>query len=785
MYAKKLIILVSIIILPILPHAQSTIAVGGWKTYFNYSAGCDADRIDNNLFYASKSSIIRIDLNDNSMHHLGKVEGLSDVGIQCLRANQNTKTVVICYSNSNIDLYQNGSITNIPDLYNKQISGDKTIYSIFTNDKYAYLACGFGVVVLDLKKKIVADSWFFRQNNQNYPVKDLAITKDGTIYAATDHALLKNNIGNSNIKNFATWEQVNNIITPNNDYFKQLAILNDHLYLMKIDTQTIIVDTVNVYQSENTIYSYNGNLWEKDTSFSFKEYESDYQYAFIRSSFEKLMVGTNAGVKSYFIDTSSNNIYTENYYRSWDPLTAVCGMNNTLYVITPKDGLFQGKSGEIHYYDMPGPAPGAVAAMNWKKSKLVTAHNSTKEWMPYWNQGYVSSLQNNTWSVISAHTNDDNIYDIIGVSIAPYDNSIVFATSFLQGLLEYKDNSLVTLFNNSNSSLDIMNGGTVRTTSPVFDQNNNLWMGNWGAMNALAVHMTNGSWKSFSIPFGGMQYVEKVFVDSRNTLWLICERESKLVLFNHNSTPTNTSDDQWANLNLALPEEKGSFNLVHSIAEDKEGKIWIGTDKGIKVYYSPSQLLANPNLLPEPIYITKDSLNELLLNFEAIRCIKVDAGNRKWLGTENSGVFLLSSDGKQEIFHFTTENSPLLSNTILDIEINGETGEVYFGTEKGLISFRYTATDGKENYDDLKIFPNPVRENFNGYITISGLKEDSEVKITDAQGGIVYRTLSNGGTASWNGIRFDGRKASTGVYFVFINDETGKERKAGKILFIK
>jgi ligand-binding sensor domain-containing protein len=163
----------------------------------------------------------------------------------------------------------------------------------------------------------------------------------------------------------------------------------------------------------------------------------------------------------------------------------------------------------------------------------------------------------------------------------------------------------------------------------------------------------------------------------------------------------------------------------------------------------------------------------------------VDGGNRKWIGTENGGVFLLSADGKEELFHFTTFNSPLPSDVILDIEIDGETGEVYFGTDRGLISFRYTATDGKENYDELKIFPNPVREDFDGYISISGLKEQSEVKITDAYGGLVYRTASNGGTAVWDGKRFNGQKASTGVYFVFVNDKSGKERKAGKILFIK
>jgi hypothetical protein len=756
---------------------QAQVAVGKWKTYFNYSAGCDVDRIDNDLYYASQSSIVRINLNDNSIHHIGKVEGLSDVGIQCLRANQTTKTVIICYRNSNIDLYQNGKVSNIPDLYNKQITGDKTIYTILVHDKYAYLACGFGVLVLDVKKKSIVDTWFFRQNNQNYPVKDLFLTKDSTIYAATDHALFKNNIANSNIKDFATWERVTNINTPNNDAFLQLASLNDDLYLMKTDTQTVLVSGTPVFLSENVIYSFKNNLWEKDTSFNFNEYDTNYQYLFIRSSFDKLIVGTNTGVKCYSIHPTTQTIDSDlPYHRCTNPVTAVCGNADKLYIVSG-DGISEGRSDGLHFYDVRGPAPGAVSAMTWKNDKLLVAHTIMKAWVPNWVGGYLSALEKGWWSVIPGQ----GAYDLIGVAIAPYDKSVVLATSFVMGVYEYKDYSLVQHFNMSNSSLDTMGGGTIRTSSPVFDKNNNLWLGNWGVSRPLVVRMADGTWKSFSIP-GGIQYLERIFIDSRNILWLMCERETKLMLFNPVGTISNAS---WAQLNLLLPEDKGPFNHVYSVAEDKDGKIWLGTDKGIKVYYNPSQLFSNPNILPEPVYVTKDSLTELVLSAEVARCIKVDAANRKWIGTDNAGVFLLSADGKEELFHFTMDNSPLLSDVILSIEIDGVSGEVYFGTDRGLISFRYTATDGKEKYEELKIFPNPVREDFDGYISISGLKEKSEVKITDAHGGLVYRTASDGGTAVWDGKRFNGEKAATGVYFVFVNDETGKERKAGKILFIK
>jgi hypothetical protein len=742
------------------------------------------DKIDNYLFYASQNGLARINLNDNSVYQIGRLQGLNDIGIQCMRANQQTKTVIVCYANSNIDLYQNGVVYNIPDLYNKQISGDKTIYAIYPHEQYAYLACGFGIVIVDLKRKIVIDSWMFQRNNKVYPVKDVVIYED-TVYAATDHGLFKTSKdSNAYIKNFATWTQSEDVHTHNKNLFKQFALLKDHFYVMKTDTQTFkINDSTFDFVEENAVYRKNRGGWEKDTSFSF----NGQNIRFIRSAFDHITAGTYDGMKRYHIDPVTNTLSTDNLFlRAYGLLTAICETENKPFGVSSYEGLnyYPGGGEYLWQFIIPGPANGSIAAMNWTQSKMAIVHTPVTTWIPEYDGGRVSLFQNNTWTVVYPPSFCQDIMDVV---IAPYDTALVYASSFTGGLLEIRNNT-VTVYDNTNAGLDIMgtpSDYTIRTTSPVFDSDNNLWFGNWGSSRPLRVRMSDGTMKAFAIPFGGIDMVEKIFVDSRNYLWISCMKESKLFFFNPNRTPANTADDQWINLVMPNTEADGMFSYVHAIAEDKEGLIWLGTDKGLRVYHSPSRLPQNPTTMPAPVIVNKEGLNEILLSFEVIRSIKVDAGNRKWIGTANGGVFLLSPDAKEEIFHFTDENSPLLSNTVFDIEIDGETGEVFFGTDKGLVSFRYTATDGKEDYEELKIFPNPVREDFNEYISISGLKEKSEVKITDAQGGLVYRTLSNGGTAVWNGRRFSGEKASTGVYFVFVNDETGKERKAGKILFIK
>jgi hypothetical protein len=173
-----------------------------------------------------------------------------------------------------------------------------------------------------------------------------------------------------------------------------------------------------------------------------------------------------------------------------------------------------------------------------------------------------------------------------------------------------------------------------------------------------------------------------------------------------------------------------------------------------------------------------------LLETETVTAIAVDGANRKWIGTERAGVFLLSADGTEEIHHFTVENSPLYSNSIIDIEINGDTGEVFFGTEAGIISYKSTATEPLPTNSDVVVYPNPVREGYTGTIGIKGLVNNADVKITDVSGTLIFATRAEGSQAVWDGRNFDGRKAQTGVYLIFSTDDTGTEKLVTKVLFI-
>lgn len=162
----------------------------------------------------------------------------------------------------------------------------------------------------------------------------------------------------------------------------------------------------------------------------------------------------------------------------------------------------------------------------------------------------------------------------------------------------------------------------------------------------------------------------------------------------------------------------------------------------------------------------------------------IDGANRKWVAT-NNGAFLIEKDGTSVLEHFTTENSPLPSNIIKSVGVNGVSGEVFFGTQNGLISYGGNATDaGDQHGDEVKIYPNPVYETYDGDITIQGLPDYATVKITDVSGRIIYETLSNGGIATWNGKMFNGKRPQTGIYLVISSNKEDKDSRVSKLLFV-
>lgn len=319
-----------------------------------------------------------------------------------------------------------------------------------------------------------------------------------------------------------------------------------------------------------------------------------------------------------------------------------------------------------------------------------------------------------------------------------------------------------------------------------YDLSGNLWALNGYSDQPLNVYTKDNEWLSFDCGTSAKnRFSRRLVIDNNGNKWFGLDGAG-LYGYNDNKTVSDPSDDKYVWLNTGSVSGDLPSDQVTALAVDFDNEIWIGTDNGFAVLYNSEGAFdaAAGDYNASRIKLEFEGNVEYVLGNTSITDIEVDGGNRKWMGTANSGIVLLSPDGLEIVQQFTTENSPLISNNILDLELDQHTGELYIITDLGLISYRTDATFGDPNYTDVTVFPNPARPDFDGVITIQGIQYNSDVKITDAAGNLVYKTTSNGGTATWNGKTLTGERVKTGVYLIWTAANEGKGRKVGKVLVV-
>jgi hypothetical protein len=283
----------------------------------------------------------------------------------------------------------------------------------------------------------------------------------------------------------------------------------------------------------------------------------------------------------------------------------------------------------------------------------------------------------------------------------------------------------------------------------------------------------DNTWESFSFPPSASQYPSTLLVDYLGQVWMALNpaQGGGILVFNREK-----------NQHAYLTDASGSGGLpsrsVFSITADRDGQVWVGTSQGVAYFPNPAQVLSGSVNSIKPIFNGR-----FLLRDETVTAMASDGGNRKWIGTQR-GLWLFDPFGEKEIYNFNSANSPLLSDRIVDIAIQPVTGEVFIGTDKGMVSYRADATGSSPAFENVKIFPNPVTAEFNGVVSISGLSTDATVKITDISGKLVWQTDAHGGTATWNTRDYTGRRAATGMYLVIAVSQDGSDSVVGKIAII-
>lgn len=374
------------------------------------------------------------------------------------------------------------------------------------------------------------------------------------------------------------------------------------------------------------------------------------------------------------------------------------------------------------------------------------------------------------------------------ITVNPNNENQVFFSSYYSGLLKVENDQVTTLYNTTNTGSDGLQTivgqvpDDVRINGAAFDKTGNLWVTNSVVRKGLKVLKSSGQWQSYDMQnvyavLGKLRFGRMV-IDKNGTKWMGTWRDG-VIGFNeslNNRFRVISNASEGGNL--------PSFD-ARAVAVDNRNQLWIGTLAGLRVLSNVDSFGSDETLRTNPIIIIEDNLAQELLYEQSISDIFVDGANNKWIGTIDSGVFYVSSDGQKTIHHFTTSNSPLPSNTINDIDINGTTGEVFFATSKGLVSFKGTSTTAQGDLSNVYVYPNPVRPEFTGTVKISGLLDKANVKISDIEGNLVHEAIAEGGTIEWDTTAFGKYKVASGVYMIFISSQDGAETKVKKVMIIR
>jgi len=748
------------------------IPANNWHSYLSYYQIIAVAQGDQNIFAATKNGIVTYNRSDNSFETRSRVEGLSDSGISAICWSMSKGALIIGYSNGNLDLLLGNTILNLPDLKLKISIPNKSINNIFCEGDFAWLSCDFGIVKINLKKLEVAETWVIGPDASAIAVKELA-ADERYFWAATESGVFRAEKTNPNLQDYHNWILQNQLPFPQNQ-FNSITAFNNK-----------------VYTCDNTgkIYSFDGITWQS----AYLEIVGIRKVKAFPSALALVCdksVEVISATSRITVSTYGNLIQTTSKIA---PSDAMIDISGDLWIGDHTFGLIR-KTGDGSYLSI---VPSSPANNN---SRLLTTSGSNL-YIATGNDDAASAsvpaeihrLKDQNWISVNEYSNNklSGLKNITKVIPSPSNPEHYWASSQRDGLLEFEGQKILKQYNSINSPLESTNG-ICKTGGLNYDANGNLWITNPLGKNQLHVLKQDGTWKSFSYQGIDNQFSSAgdVIITKTDTKWIIVNH-SDLFALRIQNTLDNSVDDlfrktsvrSWFS-NSETTILKG-FNQINILSEDHDGYLWVGTENGIVLYTNPESLFGDNEFYGvQPSVDLGDGLFHPLLENEAVNTIAVDGGNRKWFGTENSGVFLFSADGSKLIRHFNTDNSPLFSNNVSSIAINGQNGEVFFATERGLISWMGDATQGDISFQRLYAWPNPVRETFHGNITIDGLTNESTVKITDVAGNLVYKTSSNGGRAIWDGKNQNGERINTGVYLIFCSDSEGNQSRIIKLLFI-
>ncbi len=739
-----------------------------WADHLSYKETFDLSIWGSKIIVASEFGVFIFDEVDNSLSKISKINGLLGERITAIKALVNDNAFVVGYTTGDFSIiYSDGRILHVNDITNSGVSGEKTINSIAEHGDKIYLGTTFGIVEYNIVREKFGDTFYFGENGTYIHVNDMAFL-DNFIFVATSTGIYKADTNNPYLVDYNQWE-LQDLGLKSSTKFNSIAEISGKII-------------ANNSESDTEQYLFQNSTWILKHQYPGVEK--------IKSNGENLTY--SAGNNVYVFDKEI--LLSETVSKSGLGAESAIKKNNTTWISTKYNGLAKNNP-NWDYISPEGPNKNYTFRIKAGPKKLYVVYG-------YYDPNYAPKGRNmgydifdtKDWNYIQPST-FSNVRDLVDVAIDPSDPDHIYMSSWGKGVLEMQNNERVELWVEENTNNHIQklfyapnpNYVSIRIGGSVFDKDGNLWVANgWDVERPFVVRMKTDEWNSFafdkvsSSSDGGMQ---GICIDANGNKW-IGTRDNGIWIYNEGDSFDSTGDDKM--LRFSTSENSGNLpdNRVNTIAIDKDNVAWIGTKLGLVIFSDIDDMFESSYYKAEPIIINEDGVGKKLLGNQTISKIVVDGANNKWFATESGGVYYTSANGQKTIHHFTQENSPLLSNQVLDLDIDPETGRVFFVTSKGLVSFIGTATEGGDNFSKVFAYPNPVRPEYDGDIYIKGLTDKTNVKITDINGNLIFETTSEGGQAVWNGRSLSGYKASSGVYLVFAVSKDGTDTTVTKILIV-
>jgi hypothetical protein len=767
-----------LLLLCFLPNTlRAQIGMGQWRMHVPARQAIDVAAGNGKVYAALTGGIVEYDIEASENRLINRINGLSDIAVKSIVFEPSTNSFFIGYSNGNIDqVLSSGSVVNIPAIKLSSVSGNKEINRMTARNGRVYVSTGFGVVVLDPSKSEVKDTWY--PASVNVPVTDIAFLGD-SVYVLSDTALYRGLTTSQFLSNPSQWTRDMRLSAPSGFIFRDLGVLNDELYFGLIG---------DAYGSDS-IMKLTDSGYSMVIGSSF-----DMEIRRFETANEKFMVYLPDAMVAY--DTAFGVAYGIDNYQSIDAQPArVVEYEGFKWVADRGQGLVRfSEAWSYTFIQQEGPPKNQFFSVDGQDGKMVVTGGAIDRVAFSYSLAGAYTFSDESWTLYDPGNQplwNSNLWDIGAAAIDPNDTSRMAFGSYSRAPLQIVEGTqMTTFYTKENSQLDStsLNGGNSNGMTCIsdlqFDDDGNLWVLNCYTQKPLKCLLANGTWKEYTTGSASSNtFTSKLAIDGAGNKWFGVHATG-LIGFDDNETPENTADDVYR----FMKDGEGQGNLpsanVTALAVDMDGELWIGTEAGFAILYNAESAVSS-STDAAGILIDFEGNIEYLLNDTYISDIEIDGGNRKWIATESSGIFVLSASGQEVIANYTTDNSPILSNKIMDMAFNGKTGELFIITDIGMCSFRTDASDEDDSYESTTVFPNPVMPEFAGPITIQGIRYDSDVKITDISGNLVYKTTSNGGTATWNGKQLDGSDVPAGVYLIWTATNTGKNKKVGKVVVIR